>query len=150
MTAQTNIPPDVTDSLKAQVFQTLECSNAQLSVARCYSFNFCNSCRLYSHLALLDSQGSSMDDHSASHSSSYFCNRIILGYFDVLAGIARGIAPTLLVKRVAAGHARPDDSWQGSVISGSLRFGGHSGVRALGVRTLKPSGREAMNVAIAL
>ncbi|KAK0488302.1 hypothetical protein EDD18DRAFT_440968 [Armillaria luteobubalina] len=54
-------------------------------------------------------------------------NSIILGYFDVLAGIARGIAPTLLVGRVAAGHARPDDSWQGSAISGSLHFRSHAG-----------------------
>ncbi len=36
----------------------------------------------------------------------------------------QAIAPTLLVGRVAAGHARPDDSWQGSTIS-SLRFGAH-------------------------
>ncbi|KAK0454277.1 uncharacterized protein EV420DRAFT_1556059 [Desarmillaria tabescens] len=43
-------------------------------------------------------------------------------YFDILAGSTRGIAPTLLVGRVAAGHARPDDSWQGSVVLGSLRF----------------------------
>ncbi|KAK0436963.1 uncharacterized protein EV420DRAFT_1671796 [Desarmillaria tabescens] len=50
-------------------------------------------------------------------------------YCDVLAGIARGVAPTLLVGRVAAGHARPDDSWQGSVISGSLRFGTPAGSR---------------------
>ncbi len=28
----------------------------------------------------------------------------------------------LLIGRVAAGHARPDDSWEGSVMS-SLRFG---------------------------
>ncbi|KAK0209171.1 hypothetical protein DFS33DRAFT_1308054, partial [Desarmillaria ectypa] len=34
-----------------------------------------------------------------------------------------GIAPTLLVGRVAAGHARADDSWKGSVITSSLRFG---------------------------
>ncbi len=34
----------------------------------------------------------------------------------------QGIAPTLLVGRVAAGHARPDDSWQGSIMS-SLHFG---------------------------
>ncbi|KAK0465891.1 uncharacterized protein EV420DRAFT_1636453 [Desarmillaria tabescens] len=51
------------------------------------------------------------------------------GYFDVLAGIARGVAPTLLVGRVAAGHSRPDDSWKGSVISGSLRFGSRPGGR---------------------
>ncbi|KAK0234198.1 hypothetical protein IW262DRAFT_1506271 [Armillaria fumosa] len=46
-------------------------------------------------------------------------------YVAVVAAIARGIAPTLLVGRVAAGHARPDDSWQGSVISGSIHFGTH-------------------------
>ncbi|KAK0184709.1 hypothetical protein F5146DRAFT_1169787 [Armillaria mellea] len=43
-------------------------------------------------------------------------------YLDPITGIARGIAPTLLVGRVAAGHARPDDSWEGSVMT-SLRFG---------------------------
>lgn len=43
-------------------------------------------------------------------------------YMDSLMGAMRGIAPTLLVGRVAAGHARPDDSWQGSMISQSLRF----------------------------
>ncbi|SJL18475.1 uncharacterized protein ARMOST_22064 [Armillaria ostoyae] len=44
-------------------------------------------------------------------------------YLDVIAGIAKGIAPTLLVGRITAGHrARPDDSWQGSVIgSASIR-----------------------------
>ncbi len=36
----------------------------------------------------------------------------------------QGIAPTLLAGRVAAGHARPDDSWEGSIIS-SLRFEAH-------------------------
>ncbi|KAK0222585.1 hypothetical protein EDD85DRAFT_960217 [Armillaria nabsnona] len=44
-------------------------------------------------------------------------------YIVEFATIARGIAPTLLVGRVAAGHARPDDSWEGSVISGSIHFG---------------------------
>ncbi|KAK0184678.1 hypothetical protein F5146DRAFT_1169748 [Armillaria mellea] len=43
-------------------------------------------------------------------------------YTDILAGISKGIAPTLLIGRVAAGHARPDDSWHGSIVS-SLRFG---------------------------
>ncbi|PBK90748.1 hypothetical protein ARMGADRAFT_291857 [Armillaria gallica] len=43
-------------------------------------------------------------------------------YFDTLAAVARRVAPTLLVGRVAAGHTRPDSSWQGSVTSGSLRF----------------------------
>ncbi|KAK0465990.1 uncharacterized protein EV420DRAFT_1636563 [Desarmillaria tabescens] len=44
-------------------------------------------------------------------------------YLDPIAGFTRGIAPTLLLGRVAAGHARPDDSWQGSVMTSPLRFG---------------------------
>ncbi|PBK67630.1 hypothetical protein ARMSODRAFT_959263 [Armillaria solidipes] len=46
-----------------------------------------------------------------------------LYYFDVIAGIAKGLAPTLLIGRITAGHrARSDDSWQGSVIgSASIR-----------------------------
>ncbi|KAG7445564.1 uncharacterized protein BT62DRAFT_920280 [Guyanagaster necrorhizus] len=54
-------------------------------------------------------------------------NSAIAVYFEFLAVMTRGIAPTLLVGRVAAGHAHPDDSWQRSVISGSLHFGTHSG-----------------------
>ncbi|PBK67628.1 hypothetical protein ARMSODRAFT_959258 [Armillaria solidipes] len=44
-------------------------------------------------------------------------------YLDVIAGIVKGIAPTLIVGRFTAGHrARSDDSWQGSVIgSASIR-----------------------------
>ncbi len=41
----------------------------------------------------------------------------------------QGVAPTLLIGRVAAGHSRPDDSWKGSVISGSLHFGTRSGAQ---------------------
>ncbi|KAK0465881.1 uncharacterized protein EV420DRAFT_798892 [Desarmillaria tabescens] len=52
----------------------------------------------------------------------YARNDASVAYFDPLAAVARGIAPTLLVGRVAAGHARPDESWKGSVISGTLRF----------------------------
>ncbi len=39
--------------------------------------------------------------------------------------LLQAIAPTLLVGRVAAGHARPDDSWQESSTStvSSLNFG---------------------------
>ncbi|KAK0220890.1 hypothetical protein EDD85DRAFT_1028451 [Armillaria nabsnona] len=43
-------------------------------------------------------------------------------YTEVVAAFARGVAPTLLIGRVAAGHARPDDSWEGSLMS-SLHFG---------------------------
>ncbi|KAK0219974.1 hypothetical protein IW262DRAFT_992010 [Armillaria fumosa] len=44
-------------------------------------------------------------------------------YFDIVAGIVKGISPTLLVGRITAGHrAPPDDSWQGSVMaSASIR-----------------------------
>ncbi len=34
--------------------------------------------------------------------------------------------PTILVGRVAAGHARPDDSWSESTPRSSLRFGNQS------------------------
>ncbi len=34
--------------------------------------------------------------------------------------------PTILVGRVAAGHARPDDSWSESTPRSSLRFRNHS------------------------
>ncbi|KAK0448487.1 uncharacterized protein EV420DRAFT_1711847 [Desarmillaria tabescens] len=55
----------------------------------------------------------------ASNSSAYY-------YIDRLAAILRGVTPTLLIGRIVAGHARPDDSWQGSIAS-SLNFRpGHS------------------------
>ncbi|KAK0479423.1 hypothetical protein EDD18DRAFT_1440791 [Armillaria luteobubalina] len=37
-----------------------------------------------------------------------------------------GMMPTLLIGRVAAGHARPDDSWSDSTPGSSIRFGNHS------------------------
>ncbi|KAK0228057.1 hypothetical protein IW262DRAFT_1490166 [Armillaria fumosa] len=43
-------------------------------------------------------------------------------YLDPIAEFIRGVAPTLLVERVASGHSRPDDSWKGGTIS-SLYFG---------------------------
>ncbi|KAK0466027.1 uncharacterized protein EV420DRAFT_1509459 [Desarmillaria tabescens] len=49
-------------------------------------------------------------------------------YLDPITGIARGVALTLLVGHVAAGHAHSDDSWQGSIVT-SLRFG-HGQTRA--------------------
>ncbi|PBK63594.1 hypothetical protein ARMSODRAFT_1023796 [Armillaria solidipes] len=52
-------------------------------------------------------------------------NMLSGSYVDVLAAAIKGIAPTLLVGRVAAGHARPDDSWQedNTSIVSSLNFG---------------------------
>ncbi|KAK0435524.1 hypothetical protein EV421DRAFT_2022477 [Armillaria borealis] len=43
-------------------------------------------------------------------------------YVVELANAIRGIAPTMLVGRVAAGHARPDDSWSENTSTSSLRF----------------------------
>ncbi|PBK90569.1 hypothetical protein ARMGADRAFT_1166899 [Armillaria gallica] len=47
-------------------------------------------------------------------------------YIEEFAIAIRGIAPTVLVGRVAAGHARPDDSWSESITTSSLRFRSHS------------------------
>ncbi|KAK0221109.1 hypothetical protein EDD85DRAFT_1028369 [Armillaria nabsnona] len=47
-------------------------------------------------------------------------------YVEEVAIAIRAIAPTILVGRVAAGHARPDNSWSGSTTVSSLRFRGHS------------------------
>ncbi|KAK0433236.1 hypothetical protein EV421DRAFT_2040274, partial [Armillaria borealis] len=43
-------------------------------------------------------------------------------YIEELAIATRGIVPTILVGRIAAGHARPDDSWSESTASSSLQF----------------------------
>ncbi|KAK0449054.1 uncharacterized protein EV420DRAFT_1647082 [Desarmillaria tabescens] len=43
-------------------------------------------------------------------------------YADIITASIKGIAPTLLVGRVAAGHARPNDTWKESRLS-SLHFG---------------------------
>ncbi|PBK90490.1 hypothetical protein ARMGADRAFT_1111858 [Armillaria gallica] len=53
-------------------------------------------------------------------------NEITGDYIEDLAVAMRGIIPTILVSRVAAGHARPDDSWSESTTRSSLRFGDHS------------------------
>ncbi|PBK90425.1 hypothetical protein ARMGADRAFT_1166857 [Armillaria gallica] len=52
-------------------------------------------------------------------------NEIAGVYIQDLAIAMRGIMPTILVGRVAAGHARPDDSWNGTTVS-SLRFRNNS------------------------
>ncbi|SJL12923.1 uncharacterized protein ARMOST_16356 [Armillaria ostoyae] len=43
------------------------------------------------------------------------------GYLDVITAIAKGVAPTLLVGRAAAGHTRPREDSDGSTVS-SLHF----------------------------
>ncbi|KAK0473011.1 hypothetical protein IW261DRAFT_1611377 [Armillaria novae-zelandiae] len=48
-------------------------------------------------------------------------NELSGGYADIITASIKGIAPTLLVGRVAAGHARPNDTWKESHLS-SLRF----------------------------
>ncbi|SJL13989.1 uncharacterized protein ARMOST_17441 [Armillaria ostoyae] len=53
-------------------------------------------------------------------------NALATVYLQEFAIAMRGIMPTILVGRVAAGHARPDDSWSGSAPRSSLRFGNQS------------------------
>ncbi|KAK0445596.1 uncharacterized protein EV420DRAFT_919928 [Desarmillaria tabescens] len=52
-------------------------------------------------------------------------NELTGAYPNVINASIKGIAPTLIVGRVASGHARPDDTWKGSVLS-SLHFGARS------------------------
>ncbi|KAK0196271.1 hypothetical protein F5146DRAFT_1133765 [Armillaria mellea] len=47
-------------------------------------------------------------------------------YIEDFAIAMRGIIPTMLVGRIAAGHARPDDSWSEGTLRSSLRFGNQS------------------------
>ncbi|PBK62452.1 hypothetical protein ARMSODRAFT_980721 [Armillaria solidipes] len=53
-------------------------------------------------------------------------NEVTEVYIQDLAIAMRGIMPTLLVGHVAAGHARPDDSWSESTPRSSLRFRNNS------------------------
>ncbi|PBL01875.1 hypothetical protein ARMGADRAFT_1023267 [Armillaria gallica] len=74
-----------------------------------------------SDLALLDGLGTVLENNAFSYS-------IVVPYSDCVAAITRGIAPTLIFERIAAGRAHPDNAWEesdnieGSVIS-SLHFG---------------------------
>ncbi|KAK0221144.1 hypothetical protein EDD85DRAFT_796541 [Armillaria nabsnona] len=47
-------------------------------------------------------------------------------YIEGVAAATRGIMPTILVGRVAAGHARPDDSWSEHTTASSIQFRNHS------------------------
>ncbi|KAK0446946.1 uncharacterized protein EV420DRAFT_1569083 [Desarmillaria tabescens] len=51
-------------------------------------------------------------------------------YVEELAIAARGIIPTILVGRIAAGHARPDDSWSENTTASSLQFKSHSDLQS--------------------
>ncbi|KAK0467472.1 hypothetical protein IW261DRAFT_1680430, partial [Armillaria novae-zelandiae] len=53
-------------------------------------------------------------------------NELAGSYIESLAIPIRGITPTILVGHVAAGHARPDDSWSDYATASSIRFGTHS------------------------
>ncbi|KAG7451807.1 uncharacterized protein BT62DRAFT_915630 [Guyanagaster necrorhizus] len=100
MVTQINIPSDLTDANKAFMSQGF---NADLnSIILCSLLN-----GIYTGIVAVTLWN--------------------ICYFDFLAAIARGIAPTLLVGHVAAGHTHPDNSWQESTASSSLHFGIHSG-----------------------
>ncbi|KAK0196241.1 hypothetical protein F5146DRAFT_320436 [Armillaria mellea] len=54
-------------------------------------------------------------------------NEVAGVYIEEFAIATRGMVPTILVGRIAAGHARPDDSWSENSSTSSLRFRNPSG-----------------------
>ncbi|KAK0221105.1 hypothetical protein EDD85DRAFT_796508 [Armillaria nabsnona] len=59
-------------------------------------------------------------------------NERAAGYIEVVAVATRGIMPTILFGRVAAGHARPDDSWSENITTSSLQFRSQQSVSLAG------------------
>ncbi|KAK0221115.1 hypothetical protein EDD85DRAFT_960273 [Armillaria nabsnona] len=53
-------------------------------------------------------------------------NEAVVVYIQELAIAIRGIVPTIIIGRIAAGHARPDDFWSGNTTMSSLQFRNHS------------------------
>ncbi|KAK0476753.1 hypothetical protein IW261DRAFT_1421485 [Armillaria novae-zelandiae] len=49
-------------------------------------------------------------------------NDFKLYYFGVIAGIAKGVAPTLLIGRAAAGHTRPSEEYDETLVVSAIRF----------------------------
>ncbi|KAK0225569.1 hypothetical protein IW262DRAFT_696055 [Armillaria fumosa] len=49
-------------------------------------------------------------------------NDFRLYYFGVIAGIAKGVAPTLLIGRAAAGHTRPNEEHDETLVVSAIRF----------------------------
>ncbi|SJL12960.1 uncharacterized protein ARMOST_16395 [Armillaria ostoyae] len=80
----------------------------RLGVFRCFIEVLVESSTLYSISLILDLAFVIHDD-------------VRWDYFDVIASIAKGVAPTLLVGRAAAGHTRPREDSDGSIVS-SLHF----------------------------
>ncbi|KAK0471135.1 hypothetical protein IW261DRAFT_1612244 [Armillaria novae-zelandiae] len=85
-------------------------------------------------LEVLDGLGTTMASGYSPHTLLLWWNRVIQSYHYIhdstktisdTMSYKIGIAPTLLVGRVAAGQARPNDSW-GSSATSSLRFGENS------------------------
>ncbi|KAK0242131.1 hypothetical protein EDD85DRAFT_1020805 [Armillaria nabsnona] len=49
-------------------------------------------------------------------------NDLRLYYFGVIAGIAKGVAPTLLIGRAVAGHTRPNEEHDETLVVSAIRF----------------------------
>ncbi len=86
------------------------------------------SAALYSIILIIYISLNVRDEHCAAYTDAIGAS-IKVGFCLLRLGETneldtQGIAPTLLVGRVAAGHARPNDSWKESHLSWtSLRFG---------------------------
>ncbi|PBK59839.1 hypothetical protein ARMSODRAFT_1009585 [Armillaria solidipes] len=52
----------------------------------------------------------------------FICNNSGLFYLDAIAAITRGVAPTLIIGRAAAGHTRPNDNYDTENTVSSLHF----------------------------
>ncbi|PBK93684.1 hypothetical protein ARMGADRAFT_132215 [Armillaria gallica] len=74
----------------------------------------------YRHVVEVSIESSALYSASLILFVAFFAHDWAANYLDPITGIARGVAPTLLVGRVAAGHARPDDSWEGSIMTSLL------------------------------
>ncbi|PBK62444.1 hypothetical protein ARMSODRAFT_980714 [Armillaria solidipes] len=67
-------------------------------------------------------------------------NELTASYIEDLASAIRGIVPTILVGRVAAGHARPDNSWSDNTTASSIRFRNHSSSQNDSQMSAEPGG----------
>ncbi|KAK0496102.1 hypothetical protein EDD18DRAFT_1353723 [Armillaria luteobubalina] len=74
------------------------------------------------------------------------CDSFALYYLDAIAAITKGVAPTLLIGRIAAGHTRPQDESNGNATNTMSSL--HFQVASEGVGTTSFQGSIAESVAL--
>ncbi|SJL11385.1 uncharacterized protein ARMOST_14788 [Armillaria ostoyae] len=121
MSTQADIPSDLPDDYKAFVFQYLDAYlNSRILYALLYG--------MYTGILAVTLWNILLVESSALYSISLIVylalairNDLGVFYIDIIAGIAKGVAPTLLIGQAAAGHTHPNDECDGSTLS-SLHF----------------------------